>query len=293
MQQDPPDIVTIQKTSEIYTEDHPKLLHKTEKVDQDELVLREVRYILNRISPKNYAKLAEALLALPINNENRLRSSMNILFDKAITEELYTGIYAQLCKDLCNVNVKVPSSAEPNKNVEFRSLLLDKVRNELEADYIKGIELNALYQVELCVDEEKKRLISKIIEENLIKAKQKTFGNMRFIGELYKLDVIREDEILYFIGLLLKKDNDEVNIERLCTLLKIAGKKIDKPNNVATVVLLFEKFQNIIEKRICVTPRIRFMVKDVIDLRKNMWEPILRSQFMFSQEEIETQTQTD
>jgi translation initiation factor 4G len=291
MQQDPPDIVTIQKTSEVYTKNRPKLLDKSEQVDQDELVLREVRYILNRISPKNYTKLAKALLALPINNENRLRSSMSILFNKAITEELYTGIYAPLCKDLCNV--KVPSSAESNKNVEFRTLLLDKVKNELEADYIKDIEINALYQVELCVDEGKKRLISKIIEENLFKAKQKTFGNMRFIGELYKLDVIREDEVLYFIGLLLKKDNDEVNIESLCALLNIAGKKIDKPNNVATVVLLFEKFHNIIEKRICVTPRIRFMVKDVIDLRKNMWEPILRSQFMFSQEEIETQTQTD
>jgi len=54
----------------------------------------------------------------------------------------------------------------------------------------------------------------------------------------------------------------------LCVLFKTIGEKINKPNNMIIMVLLFEKFHNIIEGRVCVRPRIRFMVMDVVDLLK-------------------------
>ena len=72
---------------------------------------------------------------------------------------------------------------------------------------------------------------------------------------------------------LLKQESDEENIECLCRLLTTIGKELDKPNNQAKMKSAFERLDKITKKKDIVSARIRFMILDVIDLRRGDWVP--------------------
>ena len=65
--------------------------------EHDEL-LREVRNILNKLTPQNLQKLTGDLIHLSINNEDRLKGSIDIIFEKSIDEQVFRQTYANLCK---------------------------------------------------------------------------------------------------------------------------------------------------------------------------------------------------
>ncbi len=72
---------------------------------------------------------------------------------------------------------------------------------------------------------------------------------------------------------LLKQESDEENIECLCRLLTTIGKEVDKPNNATKMKSYFDRLERIVKKRESTTARIRFMILDIIELRKNTWVP--------------------
>ena len=58
------------------------------------------------------------------------------------------------------------------------------------------------------------------------KAKRRVLGNIRFIGELFKLKMLTEN-IMHKCIVELLQTNDEENLECLCKLLRTIGKDID------------------------------------------------------------------
>lgn len=106
-----------------------------------------------------------------------------------------------------------------------------------------------------------------------MKAKRRSLGNIRFIGELFKLNMLTEVIMNDCIERLLKQDTDEENLECLCRLLTTIGSEVDKPYNAVKINTYFEQLERIVKKKDSVTARIRFMILDVIDLRKNQWIP--------------------
>jgi len=72
---------------------------------------------------------------------------------------------------------------------------------------------------------------------------------------------------------LLKTESDEENIECLCRLLTTIGKEVDKASNAAKMKSYFDRLERIVKKRDSTTARIRFMILDIIELRKNAWVP--------------------
>ena len=123
-------------------------------------------------------------------------------------------------------------------------------------------------------DEAKKKEMLELADYKLLKAKRRSLGNIRFIGELFKLGMLTEGIMNDCIERLLKTESDEENIECLCRLLTTIGKEVDKPNNAAKMKSYFNRLDNIVKKKDTTTPaRIRFMILDIIDLRKNSWVP--------------------
>ena len=53
-----------------------------EGLSENEELLRQVRNILNKLTPQNINKLTTDLIKLPINSEDRLRGSIEIIFEK-------------------------------------------------------------------------------------------------------------------------------------------------------------------------------------------------------------------
>jgi translation initiation factor 4G len=158
--------------------------------------------------------------------------------------------------------------------VNFRTMLLTKCQKEFDTDFYSEINYDKLEsEDEACTDEAKRKELQELADDKLSKAKRRSLGNIRFIGELFKLNMLTEGIMNDCIERLLKQESDEENIECLCRLLTTIGKEVDKPNNSAKMKVYFEKLEGIAKKKDCVTAGTRFIILDLIDLRGNKWVP--------------------
>ena len=60
-----------------------------EILSENEELLRQVRNILNKLTPQNINKLTNDLIKLPINSEDRLRGSIEIIFEKVSSSTFF------------------------------------------------------------------------------------------------------------------------------------------------------------------------------------------------------------
>jgi hypothetical protein len=156
----------------------------------------------------------------------------------------------------------------------FRTMLLTTCQKEFDTDYIQDINYDKLIQeVESCEDEQKKKELEEIADDKLCNAKLRWLGNIRFIGELFKLSMLTEGIMIDCIERLLKQENDEETIESLCRFLTTIGKEVDKPNNAFYMQKCFDKLAEILKKKDTVSARIRSRIQNVVDLRINNWVP--------------------
>lgn len=152
--------------------------------------------------------------------------------------------------------------------------MLSKCQKEFETDFYKDVN----YEKEKATideeeDEVKRKEKQELLEERLSKAKRRSLGNIRFIGELFKLSMLTDGIMHDCINRLLKIDNDEENLECLCKLLTTIGKDIDKQSAAKSMKEHFDKLDKMIGKSTKkptanVSSRIRFMILDVIELRQ-------------------------
>lgn len=108
--------------------------------------------------------------------------------------------------------------------------------------------------------------------ESAVKAKRRYLGTIRLIGELYKLTVLTENIMHECLAKLLSGSGDEDSIECLCNLLTTIGKDIDNPKSKARVDAYFAEMNKLVQAKKTST-RIRFMMIDLAELRKNKWVP--------------------
>ncbi|KAI9906045.1 hypothetical protein PsorP6_014230 [Peronosclerospora sorghi] len=122
-----------------------------------------------------------------------------------------------------------------------------------------------------------------------MRAKAKMLGNIRFIGELYKVDLIKQSGVqgclLYLLGLELisgtngqedqaqaVRSPDEADLEALCKMLATAGKKFDQPKTKTIMKIIILRMVEL-SNDTKLPSRARFLVKDVLETRDHMWEP--------------------
>lgn len=96
--------------------------------------------------------------------------------------------YAQLCRVLSKVAVEVGTGSDVKKKT-FRSLLLTKCQQEFEKDKESDKVLNELRKkVEAASQEERSQLEEELTEKES-KIRRNYLGNIKFIGELFKIKV--------------------------------------------------------------------------------------------------------
>ena len=97
----PPAVINLPEKIVLNTVENPYVIKKKTtqvELNEHEELLREVRNILNKLTPQNLQKLTGDLINLPINNEDRLKGSIDIIFEKSIDEQVFSQTYANLCK---------------------------------------------------------------------------------------------------------------------------------------------------------------------------------------------------
>ncbi|XP_013390980.1 eukaryotic translation initiation factor 4 gamma 1 isoform X3 [Lingula anatina] len=246
---------------------------KDEEAKTEDL-LRRVRGILNKLTPQKFAVLMEQILQLPIDSEPKLKGLIDLIYEKAVDEPNFSVAYANMCKHLARL--KVPDEAGTGREVNFRKLLLNKCQREFEQNNEDETENETekqkkLKELEEADTEEKKKLIQMQIDEKEMKARRRSLGNIKFIGELFKLEMLTE-AIMHNCLFKLLKAGDEESIECLCRLMSTVGKLIDHPKAKPKVDQYFNRMNQIVQQR-KTSSRVRFMLQDVIDLRQSNWVP--------------------
>jgi len=233
--------------------------------DKNDQIFRRVRGILNKLTPEKFDKLSLELLNVGIETQVILKGVILLIFEKALEEPKYSSLYAQLCHRLCEDS---PNFDPPSSSVTtFRRLLLNKCQDEFEN---RSHATEAFDKKDVALSEEE-------CEQYHI-VKKKMLGNLKFIGELGKLQMLHEGILHKCIKQLLeKKKNAQLrdmseDLECLCQIMRTIGPRIDTPKARAWMDQYFERI-NQFASNSELPSRIRFMLQDVIELRNNGWKP--------------------
>jgi len=224
---------------------------------------RAIKGILNKITPEKFDRLMEQLLECGIDNAATLAETISIVFDKAIWEPGFCGMYADVCVRLSKELPEFPSN-DGGKPISFRRILLNTCQEEFEG---AGKARDDLLRID---DAREKISATK-------KVKIRTMGNIKLIGELFKKKMIAEKILHACVTDLLGAPSNsppEENIEALCNLLVTVGKEMDASPKLPRQMMemYFARLLALSESE-QVDSRVRFLCREVIELRKAQWVP--------------------
>ncbi|NXQ57635.1 IF4G3 factor, partial [Anthoscopus minutus] len=238
-----------------------------ENVKTQEL-FRKVRSILNKLTPQMFNQLMKQVTDLTVDTEERLKGVIDLVFEKAIDEPSFSMAYANMCR--CLVTLKVPMADKPGSTVNFRKLLLNRCQKEFEKDKADDdVFEKKQKELEAATTPEERTRLHDELEEAKDKARRRSIGNIKFIGELFKLKMLTE-AIMHDCVVKLLKNHDEESLECLCRLLTTIGKDLDFEKAKPRMDQYFNQMEKIVKER-KTSSRIRFMLQDVIDLRLCNW----------------------
>uniref|UniRef100_A0A663FJ23 Eukaryotic translation initiation factor 4 gamma 2 n=1 Tax=Aquila chrysaetos chrysaetos TaxID=223781 RepID=A0A663FJ23_AQUCH len=231
--------------------------------ERHDAIFRKVRGILNKLTPEKFDKLCLELLNVGVESKLILKGVILLIVDKALEEPKYSSLYAQLCLRLAEdaPNFDGPSAEShpgQKQSTTFRRLLISKLQDEFE-NRTRNVDIYDKHDGPLLPEEEEQRAIAKI----------KMLGNIKFIGELGKLDLIHESILHKCIKTLLEKkkrvqlkDMGE-DLECLCQIMRTVGPRLDHAKaKVCAYPLCLEPFA---DNSLC--------SKDTVELREHNWVP--------------------
>uniref|UniRef100_A0A8C8AU80 Eukaryotic translation initiation factor 4 gamma 3 n=1 Tax=Otus sunia TaxID=257818 RepID=A0A8C8AU80_9STRI len=199
-------------------------------------------------------------------HESHLESSVSLLFQREpkvpsqASDSCFSG----------GESLKVPMADKPGSTVNFRKLLLNRCQKEFEKDKADDdVFEKKQKELEAATTPEEKTRLHDELEEAKDKARRRSIGNIKFIGELFKLKMLTE-AIMHDCVVKLLKNHDEESLECLCRLLTTIGKDLDFEKAKPRMDQYFNQMEKIVKER-KTSSRIRFMLQDVIDLRLCNW----------------------
>ncbi|XP_072308295.1 eukaryotic translation initiation factor 4 gamma 3 isoform X6 [Eucyclogobius newberryi] len=235
-------------------------------LDTQEL-FKKVRSILNKLTPQKFNQLMKQVTDLTIDTEERLKGVIDLVFEKAIDEPSFSVAYGNMCR--CLAMLRVPTD-KPNTTVNFRKLLLNRCQKEFEKDKVDDVVFERKQkELDSAASTTERERLREELEDAKDKARRRSIGNIKFIGELFKLKMLTE-AIMHDCVVKLLKNHDEESLECLCRLLTTIGKDLDFEKAKPRMDQYFNQMEKIVKER-KTSSRIRFMLQDIIDLRLHNW----------------------
>ena len=256
---------------------------KIDEESEKDPVRFKITEFLNILTVDNYKTTSEKIYEIIEKEIENQEKFLDVLFNKSVNEKAFVGLYAKLCKDF---DKKLPQKAplkedkktdKPKKyNSIMRTKLLDKCRE------IFKIENNEKFDEYIKVQDP---------HERNLKLKNFVLGNVNFIGELIKIQILSKKIVKQCLNNLFARFNDAnsdeslkmVNLEAIVILLNNFGtllkekeakiKEVDKKAFNDVVDEYLQKLEDIIEnKKTNIDQPIRYKIINLIDKSKNNWE---------------------
>jgi len=242
---------------------------------------KKILALLNKLTPEKWDKLIPQFLEVKITRVDTMRAIVERIFSKAVLEKVFAEMYANLCVQLASSLPDAQQEGE-KKPTSFKMLLLQRCSEALQQlaeEEEEEEEEEGAEEVDSSADK----------EERLQNAHRQMLGTMTVFAELYRKGLVAETMMLGTMEMLISVEEeeeeeeeedeengpelpDERDIEAFCVLVTTMGQTMEE-NSIKGKEELEEHFETIkvlsTDERL--PPRMRFMLKDLLDLRKNRW----------------------
>ncbi|KAF2863711.1 hypothetical protein K470DRAFT_254606 [Piedraia hortae CBS 480.64] len=245
-----------------------------------EMVQRKVKAALNKMTPENFEKISDDIMAITAQSRNEadgrtLRQVLQLTFEKACDEAHWAGMYAKFCRkmmDHMSHDIHDESIRDKEGNVItggqlFRKYLLTRCQEEFERGW----------KVNLPQMPENESEVAMMSDEYYAAAaaKRRGLGLIQFIGQLYKLKMLTSRIIHTCAYKLLdfEEHPDEASVENFTTLLRTVGAALSEEESFRTIIdMYFERLSNLFLPSPKLSQRAKFMIMDLQDLYKSGWK---------------------
>lgn len=243
------------------------------------MVQRKVKAALNKMTPENFDRIAQSILDIAAQSKEEtdgrtLRQVIQLTFEKATDEAHWASMYAKFAKRMLETmspEVRDENIKDKNGNVVsggalFRKYLLNRCQEEFERGWKTQLP-------EPGEGESKEAAMMSDEYYAAAAAKRRGLGLVQFIGELYKLSMLTERIMHECVRKLVDFQGvpDEAEVESLSKLLRTIGGNLDSTEKGRIMMdAYFTRIQQMIDYP-DINSRLKFMLMDVVDLRRAQW----------------------
>ncbi|GEQ70398.1 hypothetical protein JCM33374_g4075 [Metschnikowia sp. JCM 33374] len=247
---------------------------------ESEDIERKVNSSLNKLTLEMFEPITEDLLKIAKQSvweedAKTIKQVISLTFAKACDEPYWSSVYAQFCakmlkevpEEVKDVNT-LTKTGEPATGGDLaRRILLATCQVEYEKGWVDKLPTN----------EDGSPLEPEMMSEEyyvMAAAKRRGLGLVKFIGNLYILNMLNDQVILHCLRDQSKNvvDPSEDSLENLAQLVKTVGPRFETSDrNRAVLNMVYDNIQQILEN--CkLSSRIKFMLMDLQDLRRSSWK---------------------
>jgi len=222
----------------------------------NEEVIRAMKGILNKLTVEKFKPLCEKLVSCGIETRVHLEILVNEIFEKATTQHHFIDMYADLCALLHTHFLEHPVTDDPKTSL--KKILLNGCQSFFER------RLNPPENLEKSDEDDRLALERKV--------KMQMLGNIKFVGALLVRQMLAAPVLFAICQELLTEATAE-SLESLAALLTVVGPKFDIPewSSHAALAEVFTQLEGL-TKQPTVSARVRFLLKDVLELRVARWQ---------------------